>query len=164
MNGQYDLYFSLGTALILLSLGFFVGRHRERIHLRQLDDREQHLSWMMVSQLKSFPGAVPGRIPPGMLCAEAVVATDYFKSFLARLRNIFGGEVRSYQTLLTRARRESLLRLLEEAAQQGYNAVCNVRFNTADVGGNSTRRKTAMVSILVSATGYHVRARSTVKS
>ena len=61
----------------------------------------------------------------------------------------------SCQTLLIRPRREALLRIVEAASQQGYNAVCNVRFETADVGGISTMRKVAMVAIVASATAYH---------
>ena len=94
-------------------------------------------------------------MPPAIVVGETVIATDYLKSFLARLRNIFGGEIRSYRTLLERARREALLRIVEEARGMGYNAVCNVRFETADVGGNSTMRKVAMVAILASGTAYH---------
>ncbi len=89
-----------------------------------------------------------------MIVGEAVIATDYLKSFLAKLRNIFGGRVGSYQSLMVRARREALLRIVEEAKRQGYNAVCNVRMQTADVGGNSTMRRVAMVAILASATAY----------
>jgi uncharacterized protein YbjQ (UPF0145 family) len=114
------------------------------------------MSGMLVTNLKNFPGSQPGQSPPCMLIGETVIATDYFKSFLAKLRNIFGGEVKSYQTLLVRARRESLLRILVQAQEQGYNAVCNVRYENADVGGNSRMKKgSAMVCILASGTAYH---------
>lgn len=155
MDDSIGLFINLGIVLFLLGLGWFVGHFRERRHLANLAKREARMSNMLVTQLKTFPGAIDGRSAPRMFIGEAVIATDYFKSFLARLRNIFGGEVRSYQTLLTRARRESLVRIVEQARQHGYNAVCNVRFENADVGGNSTLRKTAMVCIIASATAYH---------
>jgi uncharacterized protein YbjQ (UPF0145 family) len=90
-----------------------------------------------------------------MIVGESVIATDYLKTFLAGLRKIFGGELRSYQSLLVRARREALQRVVEEARRSGYNAICNVRLDGADVGGNSKRRRVAMVCILASATAYH---------
>jgi len=155
-----ELAFNLVIFLVLLSLGFFVGRYTERKHFRLLEEREHQMRGCLVTQLKSFPGAIHGAQPPRLVVAEAVIATDYLKSFLARLRNIFGGEVRSYQSLLTRARREALLRIQEQAGAQGYNAICNVRFQTADVGGNSTLHRVAMAAIIASGTAYHTASTS----
>lgn len=151
----------IGILLCLLALGFFVGRYTERKHFRNLKQRERQMSDMMVTQLKSFPGADLNAPAACLVVEEVVIATDYFKSFLARLRNIFGGEVKSYQSLLARARSEATLRIQEQARRQGYNAICNVRYETADVGGNSTMRKVAMAAIIASGTAYHVTSRST---
>lgn len=146
--------------LIPLTLGLIVGGLRERSHLSQLAEREQATGDILVTQLKSFPSASRDPVhhndaPPKLLIGEAVIATDYLKSFLARLRNIFGGEVRSFQTLLTRARREALLRIVEQAQREGYNAVCNVRYENADVGGNTgAQSKIPMAAILASGTAY----------
>jgi len=157
MENFITLTVNIGIILFLLALGFFVGHYRETSHIRNLDQREQQMSDMLVSQLKSFPASGPGAAPPQMFFGETVIATDYFKSFLAKFRNIFGGEVKSYQSLLIRARRESLMRVLEQARNQGYNAVCNVRYESADIGGNSTARQVAMVCIIATATAYHAR-------
>lgn len=156
MEDTIGLLVGIGFFLGLLALGFFVGWRREQNHLEDLSRRERELGDIGVTQLKTFPGNVPGPLPPAVFFGETAIATDYFKSFMAKLRNLFGGEVRSYQNLLARARRESLLRILEQARRKGYNAVCNVRYETADVGGNSTLRKTAMVCMLASATAYFV--------
>ena len=98
-------------------------------------------------------------MPPQMYVAEVVIATDYLKTFLAGLRKFFGGEIRSYQTLLVRARREATLRILEQARQQGYNAICNLRLENADIGGNNNAKGVAMVAILASATAYRASIR-----
>ena len=151
-----DLLISLGCFAFFLLLGLFVGGYRERSHFARLDQRERALSDMLVTQLKSFPSAVTGESPPTLLVAEAVIGTDYLKSFLAGLRNIFGGEIRSYQTLLVRARREALLRVMEQAESRGYNAVCNVRFSMADIGGNTgSQKKVAIAALMASGTAYH---------
>lgn len=144
---------------VFLFMFGFVGRFREKSHLRRLDRRELEFGDMLVTQIKSFPGAVPGEGPPCLLVAETVIATDYLKSFLAGIRNIFGGEHKSYQTLLTRARRESTLRVLAEARRLGYNAVCNLRLNTADVGGSAVMQRVATVAIIASGTAYHASPR-----
>lgn len=149
--------FVVPTALFLI-LGLVVGGSVERSHFRSLEMREQRTSDMLTSQIKSFPAAGNSKQPPKLIVAECVIATDYLKSFLAGLRNIFGGEVRSYETLLVRARREATLRILEEARQNGYNAICNLRLETADIGGSVTQQRrggTVMAAILASATAYH---------
>ena len=59
--------------------------------------------------------------------------------------------------MLERARREALQRIREEAREMGYNAICNVRLETADMAGrtSSSKNKIVMAAILVSATGYN---------
>lgn len=148
-------YIDLAILGGLLGLGLFVGRFTERRHIRRLDERESANGQFLISQLKSFPDAVAGPSPPTIIVGEAVIATDYLKTFLSGLRKIFGGELRSYQSLLTRARREALQRVVEQARRNGYNAICNLRYESADVGGNSKARRVAMVAILASATAYH---------
>jgi uncharacterized protein YbjQ (UPF0145 family) len=65
--------------------------------------------------------------------------------------------MKSYQSLATRARREALLRIIEKAKSQGYNAICNLRMDSADIGGSATSKKgSVMVSIIASATAYHI--------
>ena len=151
-----ELIIQLALLAFLLSLGLFVGGHAERKHFRSIARRETEMADMLVTQLKTFPNYTVGHTPPCLLVGEAVIATDYLKSFLARIRNIFGGEVRSYQRLLVRARQEAVLRILEQARSQGYNAICNVRLESADVGGSAVnRRGAAMVAIIASATAYH---------
>jgi len=145
----------IGIPVVLLLLGLFAGGWAERSHLESLRRREAQTRGMVVTQVKSFPGAVPGDKPPTFMVAEVVIASDYLKTFLAGFRNIFGGRVRSYQTLVDRARREASLRIVEGARRMGYNAVCNVRLETADVGGSNTGRKVPMAAILASGTAYH---------
>ena len=150
------LFINLGLFAFLILLGLFVGKTTEIRHLRNLDRREAETSSMRVSDIKSFPGLTQAG-PQGILVTgEAVIATDYLKSFLAGLRKIIGGEVRSYETLVLRARREATLRMMEEARRLGFDAVCNVRLESADIGGNSTRKRVAMVAVLASGTAYRV--------
>ena len=145
---------NFGFFVFLLMLGLFVGGMNERRHFRNLAVREAATAYMLITQTKSFAYKDPNGPTPQMLVGETVIATDYLKSYFAKWRNLFGGEVRSYSSLLERARREALMRVVEQARQLGYNAVCNVRFETADVGGNSTARRAATVAIIATGTAY----------
>jgi uncharacterized protein YbjQ (UPF0145 family) len=141
----------------MICLGLFVGGTIERNHFKNLDARDAQTSHIIVTQLKSFPNAdFAVDRPPTILISEVVISSDYLKSFLGGLRNIFGGEVKSFQTLLERARREALLRIKEESIQLGYDAICNVRMETADIGGRASNKKNKiiMASILISGTAY----------
>ena len=148
-----NFIFTVALPLFLIFLGLTVGRLNERRHLRQLDEREQALERIKVTDLRSYLGPVDAACGSVMVMGNAVIATDYLKSFLARLRNIFGGEVRSFETLLVRARREALLRMLEEAERQGFNAVCNIRLDTSDIAGSTTNRTSQAVVVGMMATG-----------
>ncbi len=121
----------------LLGIGFLAGRIAERRHVARLAGHERDMASMLVTDLRSFPGALDGRsaADPILVTGEAVVATDYFKSFAAKLRKILGGELRSYQTLMDRARRQAMVNMLRSARDAGFDAVCNVRMETAGIGG-----------------------------
>lgn len=149
-----DILISFGFFVLLIALGFFVGGTTERRHLADLTRREEATSGFLSTQSKYFLGNIEAGHTPTMIVKEVIIASDYLKSFLAKLRNIFGGEVRSFETLLERARREALLRIIEEAQSNGYNAICNLRMDTAEIGGNLNKRGAAMASILASATAY----------
>lgn len=151
----------LGGFLLLMSLGYFVGGVRERSHLRELEEREHAMSGILLSQRKNFPDAIPGRLPAKMLVAEVVISSDYLKTFLGGLRNIFGGELRSFRSLIDRARREAILRIQEQAQKEGYDAVCNIRLDTVDIGGADSRRKSQVImsAMIVSGTAYQTQSR-----
>jgi uncharacterized protein YbjQ (UPF0145 family) len=144
---------TFASFLVFITLGFFFGRSAERRHFANLKTREMARRYVVTTQTKCFLAPAHGGKPPKLLMAETVVASDYLKSFLAKLRNIFGGEVRSFKTLLERARREVTVQLKEQAAAQGYNAICNVRLNTASLGGMSSWGA-SMASIIGWATAY----------
>ncbi|WP_425397873.1 YbjQ family protein [Aeoliella sp.] len=157
MEDAIGLMIGVGFVTFMLALGFFVGGWQERSHIKKLDDRESANGDFLITQGKTAYNVSPDGPPPTILIGESVIASDYLKTFLAGLRNLFGGEVKSYQTLMDRARREALQRIVEQARAGGYNAVCNVRMQAADVGGSTSMGKKAMVmaAILASATAYH---------
>lgn len=152
-----ELILQVGIVVFLLVLGLIAGTIAERKHLAELLLREQDNGPFLVTQLKSFP-AYSGGPAPQLIVAEAALSSDYFRSFLASLRRLFGGEVKSFHNLLQRARREATQRVIEQARQLGYNAICNLRLDAADIGGNTKGRGAAIVCIIASATAYHFEA------
>lgn len=129
-----ELYLTIGIPLVLLVGGYLVGRSRERAHFRELDARERALSHLIVHDLDDLEGRSDVRAAV-IVFGEAVIASDYYKSFASSLRGIVGGEVRSLGTMLARARRQALVRMLEDAAARGAHSVINVRLETSDIGG-----------------------------
>ncbi|MFV2069095.1 MAG: YbjQ family protein [Pirellulales bacterium] len=96
----------------------------------------------------------------GLVQGNTVRAKHAGRDIAASFKNLVGGELKSYESMLDRARREATLRILEQAREAGYNALCNLRLETADVGGNTSPTnnrggKAAMATILASATAYH---------
>lgn len=151
-----EILFYVVSTVILIGLGVFVGGWAERRHFRSLIQREQASANMVATQSKFFLQPQPYK-PPSIVCCETVIASDYFKNFISAFRKFFGGEMKSYNSMMDRARRETLLRLKERALAEGYNAICNVRLEPADVGGSSVVSKKAgvMVCIMGTATAYH---------
>jgi len=147
-----ELLIQLGPFVVLILLGLIVGRTVERRHFRRLGEREATLSYMLVTDLRTYPGGADVARPPMMVTGQAVIATDYLKTFLAGLRKILGGELKSYRTLMVRARKEAILRMMEEAQAAGYDAVCNLRLDSADIGGMTGRRGAAMVEAFATGT------------
>ncbi|MFH1748604.1 MAG: heavy metal-binding domain-containing protein [Planctomycetota bacterium] len=151
-----NLLFQCGLPLLLLFLGLLVGGAREQAHLRNLARRERVLSSMFVTDIRAYAPQTLSDRPPALVMGEAIIATDYLKSFLSKIRKILGGELKTYQSLMLRARREALLRMLEHARQQGYNAVCNVRLDSADIGGSSSGRGVALAGMMATGTAYTI--------
>lgn len=132
-----ELLLPLGVTLLLLLIGGLAGTITEQRHLQDLAAREAALGHMSLTDLKSLP---PGMTADAgvLVSGNVVIASDYLKQVRIGLRGIVGGEVRSYRTVMDRARREARLRMLAEAAAMGSSTVINIRLTTTDVGRGTT--------------------------
>lgn len=131
---------SVGLVLLLLIIGFSAGTIAERRHYKSIRRREDELRDIMVFALRTPPDEMrPCRTE--MVAGSVVVGMDYFKTFLATIKNIVGGRVSSYETLLDRARREAVLRMKQEARDLGARAVFNVKFSTANIMSGDKKNK-----------------------
>ena len=154
MGSQF--WIQIGPVVILLILGFSIGSLVERAHFKRLAASEAALSDISVTDLQSLP---PGWEAEscGLVFGEAVIASDYFKTFAASLRKLVGGELRTFESLMIRARREALVRMLKSARQMGANHVANVRFATSNIGSMRRRRPAAMVEMYAYGTALRIR-------
>ncbi len=133
---NFDLIIFLG----LLLLGYVSGSWAEKRHYRSIQRREKELLKMAVVTAEgSFP---PCKVRNSeLVVGSVVISIDYFKRLLAILRNIFGGRVKSYESLVDRARREAILRMKEAARSQGASMVINMRLETAAIGRSANKKK-----------------------
>ena len=144
-------------SVIAILVGLCVGKATEKKHLESLAQREADLADMLVTSFKRPLSLSAEPHTPALVCGEAVIASDAFKSWASSLRNLFGGEAKNFGRLYQRSRREATLRMLEEARRQGFNAVCNLRYDSVDIGGNavnSARRALPMATCVASGTAY----------
>ncbi|MGE0383225.1 MAG: YbjQ family protein [Gammaproteobacteria bacterium] len=122
--------FELVVFLALLAAGYGFGQAAERSHYRSIRAREDEYRGLIIIQSRVPPAIAPA--PQSMLvCGSVVISVDFFKVFVAGLRNIVGGRQTSYESLIDRARREAVLRMKEQAAGAGANVVMNVKFEAA---------------------------------
>lgn len=125
-------YLELGVFVTLLVIGYFAGSFIERQHYASIRKREQEYRDVLAFMVRfPFDRTTPQRA--FLVYGTVVVSADYFKTFVAGLRNLFGGRFRSYETLMERARREALLRLKAEARRKGSKMVVCVRFETTTI-------------------------------
>lgn len=79
---------------------------------------------------------VPGReveMALGIVRGSTVRAKHIGSDIVASLRNVVGGEVKEYASLLAGAREQAYDRMIDEAFKLGAHAVVAVRFETSTI-------------------------------
>jgi len=144
-----------GLPVLLAVCGFLVGTFLERRHFESIRLREKEFARIPIFPTK---GTDPDKsVHDGALVvASIVVSLDYFKRILAGFRNIFGGNVRSYESLLDRAKREAILRLKEQAPD--CDAIINLRLATSTLANTQSKKKgIGGVEVIAYGTAIHYR-------
>lgn len=122
--------------VVLLLLGYFVGRFNEQRHFRSIREREDDYRALLVLQGRTLPPQFSGH-EGALVSGNVAISLDYFKRVLATLRNLVGGRVSAYESLMDRARREAVLRMQAQARELGAEAVFNLRFATVRLSANA---------------------------
>ena len=118
--------------IVFLLLGYGFGQLAEKQHYRSIRQRESQLQDIYVFSARSLPddwSIVSAELVQG----NVVVSVDYFKRFLFSLRNIFGGRVEAYESLIDRGRREAVLRMKQQAGELNSDAIFNIKFETSSI-------------------------------
>ena len=87
---------------------------------------------MLLSNTEDIPGQTIVAFH-GVVSGSTVRAKHFGKDILAGLKNLVGGELKSYTELLQEARQEAVDRMIADAKRLGANAVVNVRFSTSSI-------------------------------
>ncbi len=148
---MFDLY----LFLILLALGFAIGTWAEKRHYRSIRRREAEYADVLLIASK-LPTPDLQIEESHLVGGNTVISVDYFKRFVAGLRNLVGGRMTTYESLVDRARREAILRLKQEARQLGADMVFNIKLETASISQSANN---GVGSIEVYAYGTAVRTR-----
>ncbi len=111
---------------LLLVLTFCSGSIIEKNHFKKIIKREKALlrSPMVNFGVKKW-SSKRKVIDTKLVYGEAVISADYFKCFVAGLKNLFGGRMTSFESVMDRARREAILRMRESAI--GSHLILNVK-------------------------------------
>ena len=142
--------------LVLLILGYLMGSYFEKRHYKSIRQREQqtrHIPLVTFGAKQHLPETDDAQLFVG----SVVVSIDYFKRISAALRNLVGGRITVYESLLDRGRREAMLRMKEQGIAWGATQILNVRLETATIGGRSGNNN-GLGSIEVIAYGTGVRS------
>lgn len=151
------IHFIVFVLVPLVLFGLMIGRTTEKRHLRYLDQQEQERQGFLVTQVKSFADPASDGPPPTLIVAEVVIGSDHLKTFLAGWRALFGGEMKALTRITERAKREAIVRLVKQSTAAGYNALCNVRVDSVDIGGVNAGRKKPMAACIATGTAYRTR-------
>lgn len=155
MSLPVEFVLALGIPLLLIVLGRFVGREIERRHYASIEEREARFdSKPAFSTRELVDGAT---IREAQLAAGSVViSADHFKRFVSGFRLIFGGEVRSYSSLIERGRREAVLRMKE--SQPDADAYINTRLETSTISTRSGDEATGTIEVVAYGTAVRLDA------
>lgn len=74
----------------------------------------------------------------GLVRGATVRAKHIGTDIVAGFRNLVGGEVRGYSSLMAGAREQALDRMVAEAEMLGADAVVGLRFETSTIAGGAS--------------------------
>ena len=130
----WDMILANGLQVVSVGvIGWLIATWFERRHFKSMSEREIPLQGIKVNNAKRISSCEPEGVT--LLIGSVVVAHDYFRTLIIFLRRLIGGNIKPYEKLVERGRREALIRLKEEAELRGIDKVINIRFTTSSVTG-----------------------------
>ena len=137
---------------LLLAMAYLVGSFLEKRHYKDIKNRERqtlHVPIVTFGAKQEIPKANEA----ALFLGSVVVSADYFKIFASALRNLVGGRVIVYESVLDRGRREAILRMKEQAIAWGATQIVNVRLETSTIGNQTGGQGLAAIEVTAYGTG-----------
>lgn len=154
-----NLFLNFGWPILLLMTAYFIGTILESRHFRRIRKREAEYQSMPVVTFDTMPDDWQAD-DAGLVTGSVVISLDYFKRVIAGLRGLIGGRVKTYEPLMDRARREAVLRMVEDARARGFDGIFNVRLETSRLANSrSDGQGTAGVEMLAFGTAVKLGSR-----
>ncbi len=103
---------------------------------------------MILTNVETVPGK---RIVAhyGLVAGSTVRAKHVGRDIMASLKNLVGGELKGYTSLLNDAREQATTRMIKQARALGANAIVNVRFSTSSVAQGASELYVYGTAVLV---------------
>ncbi len=154
VQGIFTLFWYVVMPAILLGATWITQHNIVRARRKMLSEQEEYFRKRIpLTNLKQFPA---GSSSATLVSGAVVIADNYFISFVAGFKHLFGGEMKGYTGMCSDARRLALVRMLQEAEHFGANAVCNVRFETSTINSGEARKKSGGVELIAYGTAFRV--------
>lgn len=74
----------------------------------------------------------------GVVTGETIIGANFFKDFMANIRDIVGGRSRSYEQVLREAQQSAMQEMAYRAQEMGANAVVGVDIDYETIGANGS--------------------------
>jgi uncharacterized protein YbjQ (UPF0145 family) len=145
-----ELLAVLIISITLILIGKVLGARAERAHFARIAERETRFRSQPALSSKHVEAPIRSA---ALVTGSVVVSVDHFKRFVGAVRMLVGGEVRSYSTVIERARREAILRMKE--SQPDADAYINTRLETSTVGTAAGNEGMGTVEVLAYGTAVH---------
>lgn len=92
---------------------------------------------MLVTTTPTIEGH-PIRNYMGLVTGETIIGANFFKDFMASIRDIVGGRSNSYEHVLREAKESAVREMEQRATQLGANAVVGVDLDYETVGASGS--------------------------
>ena len=86
---------------------------------------------MLLLNIEHVPGRDMEAI--GLVKGTVVQSKNFGKDFMAGMKTLVGGEIKSYTDMLVEARQIATKRMVDEAEAMGADAIVNIRFGSSAV-------------------------------
>ena len=140
--------------VVLLWTWYAFWSFAEKKHFKQIIQKESELKNIVV--LSKYDAKTLDIFWTELVTWNIVLSIDFFKKFLSGFVNFFGWRMSSYESLLDRARRDSIVKIKEKAKKKWFNAIANLRLETSSIS-KWKKRQIWSIEVLAYATAINLK-------